>query len=188
MTLTFLIPGDRAGLIIGRDGQNIREVQDATSTKIHIDRRGYGGLHENRRAKIVGKKVDCNRALLMILENLNRKIARYVAATETMIIPNRIQRGKIIGRKGSTRYAIESLSGAHLKIDPLIEGPEAFLDETATCRITGSAEQIEKAKFLIKEAMQGKDVARMATFVAVLSMVMKELEKHDFKFDSKDLD
>ena len=102
-----------------------------------------------------------------------------------MIIPNGRLCGKIIGKKGSTCRAIESLSGARVKIDQK-EGLERLLDDTGTCKITGSAEQIEEAKVLIQEAMQGKDVARMATLVAVLSVLMKEFEKigFHFKFDS----
>ena len=184
--LAFMFPGDRTGLIIGKDGQNIREVEEATNTKIHIDKPRHSGIGQNGHAYIVGKKVDCKKALLNILENLKRKIDRHVATTETMTIQNSRLCGRIIGSGGSTRRAIESLSGARVKIDQK-EGLERWLNETATCRITGSAEQIERAKILIQDAMQGEDIAMMATVVAVLSVLIKEFKtEHGFEFDSKD--
>ena len=153
-----------------------------------IDKPGRGDLGQNGHAAIVGKEVDCKRALRMILENLNRKIARHLAAKEAMTIPNSRLCGRVIGKDGSTLHAIESLSGARLKIDNK-EGIARMLDGPVTCNIIGSAEQIEEAKDLIEKAMEGENVVLRATLIAVLPVLMKEFtEKHGFQFDSNDLD
>ena len=84
--------------------------------------------------------------------------------------------GKVIGKGGLTRNAIEKLSGAQVKIEDR-EGLESFLDDSKICKITGMAEDVEKAKELIERAMQGADIVREATVAALVVTVLK-LMKH----------
>ena len=183
--VVFHFPGDRTGLIIGKDGQNIREVENETNTHIDIDKRDRDPS-KNGRATITGKEENCKKALRMILENLHRKINRHLAVTETVMIPNRALCGKVIGKNGSTRHAIESLSGARLKIDdPVKEGLEGLLnfDQPRVCKITGSPEQIENARELMQSAMDGQDIVQEATVAAVIATLMKEFRKMGFEFE-----
>ena len=58
---------------------------------------------------------------------------QHLATTETVIIPNRQMAGKVIGKGGLTRNAIEKLSGAQVKIEDR-EGLESFLDDSRFAR------------------------------------------------------
>ena len=181
MILIFRFPGDQAGLIIGREGRNIREVEDKTNTRIDIQKRDQHNLGTNGKAVIVGKEENCKKALCMILEEVRRKIARQIATSEIVLIPTSRLCGRVIGKDGSTRNAIERLSGARLKIDQK-EGLEGLLDQTRTCRVTGSVEQIEIAKEFIQMAMDGEDIVRMATLAAIIAVLIKEFREMGFEF------
>ena len=88
----------------------------------------------------------------MILKNVQKQIAALLRVSETIPIPEG-NCGKVIGTKGSTRRAIEAISGARIKIDQ-----EDFFERllsSGTCTITGSPEQISKAKELIQKAQEG---------------------------------
>ncbi len=54
--------------------------------------------------------------------------------------------GRKIGEKGATVRAIQSLSGVQKRRS---QGLEAFLNPSRKCTITGTDEEIEKAKELI---------------------------------------
>ena len=174
--LAFRIPGDQTGLVIGREGKNIKQVESETNTSINVKRPGHAQLTQNATIVIIGSEENCNRAVYIILQNLSRKMLQHLATTETVIIPNRHMAGKVIGKGGLTRNAIEKLSGAQVKIEDR-EGLESFLDDSKICKITGMAEEVEKAKELIERAMQGADIVQEATVAALVFTVLK-LMKH----------
>ena len=181
--LVFYIPGDQTGLVIGREGKNIRQVESETNTSITVDRSSYARLTQNATVAIIGSEENCKRALCIILQNLKRKMLQHLATTETIKIPNQLV-GKVIGIGGSTCSAIESLSGARVKIEDL--GLESFLDGSRSCKITGMAEQVKDAKDLIESAMQGADIVRVATFTAIMDKLMKHFEEIGFQFSDVD--
>ncbi len=187
--LKFYFPGDQTGIIIGRDGKNIQEVQRKTNTKIDIHKPDKHDMSTNGRAVIFGTEESCKEALCMILEGLHRKIARHIAVTEVMEIPNRSMCGRVIGSKGRTRLAIEKLSGARVHIDSqqAEEGLESFLfgdsqSKPRRCELYGTPEQVESAKELVQMAMDGTDISKMATVAAVLQLLMKEFSELGFEF------
>ena len=149
--LGITFPGDLTGRIIGKEGANIKEVEEKTGTKIEIVSKKSSNLHENGKAVIIGSKGNCKEALDLILKNVQKHIAALFRVSETIHIPDGYC-GKVIGTKGSTRRAIEAISGARIKIDQ--EGLERLLN-SGTCTITGSPEQISKAKELIQKAQEG---------------------------------
>ncbi len=188
IALKFYFPGDQTGIIIGRDGKNIQEVQRKTNTKIDIHKPDKPNMSTNGRAVIIGTEESCKEALCMILEGVRRKIARHTAVTEVMEIPNNVC-GRVIGIKGRTCLAIEKLSGARVHIDSqqAEEGLESFLfgdsqSKPRRCELYCTPEQVESAKELVQMAMDGTDISKMATVAAVLHLLMKEFSELGFEF------
>ena len=172
-------------MVIGGDGKNIRQVESETNTIIKVNQHSRAKLTRNAKVIIEGSEQNCKKALFIILENLKKKISQYLATTETIPIPNQKMAGRVIGKGGSTRNAIEKLSGARVNIEER-EGLQALLDNSRICKITGMAEQIEHAKELIQEAMQGVDIVQKATFAAKMVTLMKHFEGMGFEFPDID--
>ena len=169
------IPADRAGLVIGTGGKNIREVERLTNTIIKVDR--GSGLHvlggENRRVLVVGSEENCKKALLIILKNVKRQVDEHNAGVKTITVPDSSV-GRIIGKGGATISTIKSISGAQdIKFDDKKTGLEAMLQTERKCYIHGSEEAIEKAERLIHLAMSGQDVVAGATFAAIFMELLK---------------
>ena len=167
------IPADRAGLVIGTGGMNIREVERLTNTIIKVDR-GLGLLGgENRRVVVVGSEENCKKALLIILKHVKRRVDEHTAGVKTITVPDSSV-GRIIGKGGSTISAIKSISGAQeIKFDEKKAGFEALLQTERSCYIHGSEEAIEKAERLIRLAMTGEDIVAGATFAAIFMELLK---------------
>ena len=130
------IPADRAGLVIGAGGKNIREVERLTNTSIKVDGGGvglYGG--GNRKVRVLGSEENCKKALLLILKKVERRVDEHMAGAKTISVPGRCV-GKIIGKGGATISTIKSLSGAHdIKFDEKKTGFEAMLQTERQCCI-----------------------------------------------------
>ena len=178
--LVFFIPGDRTGMVIGREGKNIVQVQNETNTIIKVDQPSHAQLSQNARVIINGSEQNCKKALCRILENLRKKISQQLATTEAITIPGQTA-GRVIGKGGSTLNAIEKLSGARVNIEKR-EGLEALLDDSRICKITGMAEEIKEARELILKAMQGVDIVQKTTFAAIMVTLMKYFEEMGFEF------
>ena len=173
-------------MVIGREGKNIRQVESETNTIIKVEKSGYARLTQNGTVDIKGSEENCKRALCIILQNLRRKMVQHLATTETITIPNLLV-GRVIGKGGSTCSAIENISGARVRIESREDqGLESYLDDSRTCKITGMAEQVEEAKDLIKSAMQGADIVRVAAFAAIMFKLMKHFEEMGFQFPDVD--
>ena len=171
--LQLTIPADRAGLVIGTGGKNIREVERLTNTSIKVSGSSflYGG--ENRKVMIIGSEENCKKALFLIMKNVQRRVNEHTAGAKTISIPENCV-GKVIGKGGATISTIKSLSGAHdIKIDDRKTGLEAMLQTERQCHIHGSEEAIEKAEELIRLAIAGRDIVGGATFAAIFVELMK---------------
>ena len=167
------IPADRAGLVIGTGGKNIREVERLTNTIIKVDRGSglVGG--QNRRVVVVGSEENCKKALLMILQNVQKRVNEHTAGAKTISVPENSV-GRIIGKGGATISTIKSISGAQdIKFEDRKTGFEALLQTERQCHIHGSQESIEKAEQLIRLAMTGADVVAGATFAAICMELLK---------------
>lgn len=167
------IPADRAGLVIGTGGKNIREVERLTNTIIKVDR-GSGLLGgENRRVLVVGSEENCKKALLIILKSVKRRVDEHTAGVKTITVPDSSV-GRIIGKGGATISTIKSISGAQdIKFDEKRTGLEAVLQTERKCYIHGSEEAIGKAERLIRLAMTGEDIVAGATFAAIFMELLK---------------
>ena len=167
------IPADRAGLVIGAGGKNIREVERLTNTSIKVD--GGPGLFggQNRKVLVVGSEENCKKAILMIMKNIQRRVDEHTAGAKTISVPESSVE-KSIGKCGATISASTSLSGAHdIKFEDQETGLEALLQTERQCYIHGSEEAIEKAERLIRLAMAGEDIVAGATFAAIFIELLK---------------
>lgn len=167
------IPADRAGLVIGTGGKNIREVERLTNTIIKVDRGSglFGG--QNRRVVVVGSEENCKKALLIILKHVKRRVDEHTAGVKTISIPENCV-GRVIGKGGATISTIKSISGAQdIKVDDKKTGFEALLQTERTCYIHGSEEAIGKAEKLIRLAMTGENIVAGATFAAIFMELLK---------------
>ena len=167
------IPADRAGLVIGTGGKNIREVERLTNTIIKVDR-GSGLLGgENRRVLVVGSEENCKKALLIILKNVKKRVDEHTAGVKTISVPGNYV-GRVIGKGGATISTIKSISGVQdIKFDDKKTGLEAVLQTERNCHIHGSEEAIEKAEKLIRLAIIGEDIVAGATFAAIFMELLK---------------
>ena len=177
----FECPGDVAGFVIGRDGKNLRDVESKTGTKIRVEKK-EGDKAANTKVIIVGKKTNCQKALVLIVENIRRKRALHTATAETIEIPSQ-HIGRVIGTKGVNVKAIENLTGTRINIVPPM-GLDALLG-VAKCEITGSGEQIEKAKEMVKKSVEGSNIAAAANIAAFMLKFMKELTDEGYSFSDK---
>ena len=165
--LMFTIPADRVGLVIGREGRNIQEVERLTNTSIKV-MRDDGRASGNKRVIIYGSEENQKKALVLILNRLKKRVSQHTAKTEIIDIPEAMV-GKVIGKGGQTKSAIKSLSGVvDIKFEDRPQGLATFLNPSRKCMITGSEEEIEKAKQLIDLAMQGGDIVMGATLAALI--------------------
>lgn len=173
--LEFYLPKDRAGLVIGSKGKNVKKLEEETKTNIKL--LTHKSFAENVKIAIRGNtEEDCKRALILILNKLDEQVRRLsMSKTEVLSISNRDKTSRVIGKRGCNKKAIQKLSGARLKIDETDTDPDA----ERKCEITGTAEQIEYAKDLITQAILGKDIARDVTsaesFVKFVSNLGVEL-------------
>ena len=181
--LVFTVPADCAGLVIGRDGRNIREVELATNTIIKMERDYGPGLGGNKRGVIRGSEENQKKALQMILNRLKKRVDLHTARVETVQIPED-KVGLVIGRGGQTINAIKTLSGVvDIKIDDRLPGLASFslfAPSTRSCTITGSEKDIEKAKQLIDLAVKGGNIVvgdTLAALIADLANLGVEVEE-----------
>ena len=175
--IVFTIPGDRVGLVIGREGKNLREVESQTNTSIVIKKNDRYDMSTNGYGRIIGSEKNCEKALSLIVQNLQRRVRMHTSTTKTISIPSALC-GKVIGVGGATCRAIETLTGAEIKIDKG-GGLEGLLG-LRECKITGLEEQIDKAEKMIREAMGGADIMKRATLAALIMILTKEF---GFQFD-----
>lgn len=176
--LGFCIPNDHAGLVIGKEGKNILEVQRATNTSIKIDSHP-APLGDKRYGIITGSAENCRKAFLMIAQRLDRKVSLHTAASETIKVPDNMV-GRIIGKHGVTIEGIKSLSGAHdIKFSDRPVGLQGLLSPERDCTITGSHDEIKEAKKLIQQVLDGEDVVTNAHLGALLVKLGMGLEDED---------
>lgn len=107
-------------------------------------------------------------------KRLNEKISRLHAIDETMTVPDGLV-GRIIGSEGSTKRAIEKLSGARIKIPDNNDLESRLLATDRKITITGSQEQINRAKQLIERAQIGDNIVLLQNVLTEVFQVMKAM-------------
>ena len=171
--LYFECPGDVAGFIIGKDGKNLRDVESKTKTVINVDKNELDKT-ANTKVLICGEQENCQKALRLIVQNIHRKTAIHTSTTETIMIPTQ-HYGRVIGRRGANIQAIQNLTGTRIEVHRR-KGLDALINPDSPCEITGSADDIERAKEMIEMSVKGSDIAQATVIAEFMVKFMEQLK------------
>jgi len=116
------IPEERVSVLIGEDGETLREVEDLTSTDIDVDGVEVeidGEPLEEMRAvnivKAVGRGFKPERALRLLEDNSDLCVIDVTEFAPTDSARQRLK-GRVIGRDGETRKKIENDTNTEIEV------------------------------------------------------------------------
>ncbi|CAF0784890.1 unnamed protein product [Brachionus calyciflorus] len=164
------VPIDCVRSLIGQQGQNIKELQQKTKTRMNFKDRlnqnltEQNGLESNQENNEVNQK-EPDRILVIRGSNINVQRAEFeikkfildnpISITQDFYVPQ-YACGRIIGKGGQTIREISSPS-----IETLSDIPENSTDQTfRVIRITGSNERISFAKELVANKIKEEQLFR----------------------------
>ncbi|KAL6857132.1 hypothetical protein ACP4OV_018514 [Aristida adscensionis] len=163
---TIEVPNNKVGVLIGKSGETIRNLQNSSGAKIQITKDGDADSNApNRPVQLVGSLESIDKAEQLIKRVIAEAdsggspalIARGFGSGQPgsdqfeMTVPdNKV--GLIIGKGGDTIKGMQTRSGARIQLIPQ-HPPEGVTLIERTVRITGHKKQIEEAKAMIKQAM-----------------------------------
>ena len=150
----------RVGAILGKGGQTITKIQDASGADLDVQAQGA----DECVVKVTGTNAQVAAAKRLVLKACEASKAPPPVppgeVRETLPVPDSC-RGAVVGRGGATISAIQSETGARLD---LVDGA----DGTGSCVITGKkdavADALERVKTAVEkhEAIAARDAARRA--------------------------
>ena len=141
----MMIPGHKVGLVIGKGGETIKQLQEQTGATLIIIQ-DSNQQAEHKPLRIIGTPESVERAKAEVFKILNQQV-EYV-----MVASNKA--GLVIGKGGETIKSIIQASGAHVEIDR-IAPPEAVEKNFI---IRGSTEAVERAKKMVLEKIGAFEV------------------------------
>ncbi|XP_069102961.1 tudor and KH domain-containing protein-like [Argopecten irradians] len=147
------VPSKAVGPLIGRQGANIKKLQEQTGTRICFQDDSKREPGKDRVLVIRGSTNQAQEAELLVRKTI-REMPTVI--TEEIQVPIKAL-GRIIGRNGDSIRQMSRSSNARIFIDRAREEPR---DITKKVSITGSQEQIEVAKSLIQEKVDEEEVFR----------------------------
>nr|XP_022287940.1 uncharacterized protein LOC111100403 isoform X4 [Crassostrea virginica] len=135
-----MVPGNKVGLVIGKGGETIRQLQRRGGVKmVIIQDDNIPSAHE-KPLRISGDPHKCQRAKEMVLELL--------AEREMKIPVPRTAAGMVIGKNGVTIKRIQQESGAKVQF----KADDGHSPERV-CAITGSPDKVQKAAQMIQHLL-----------------------------------
>ena len=150
----------RVGAILGKGGQTITKIQDASGADLDVQAQGS----DECLVKVTGTNAQVAAAKRLVLKACEASKAPPPVppgeVRETLPVPDSC-RGAVVGRGGATISSIQSETGARLD---LVDGA----DGTGSCVITGKkdavADALERVKTAVEkhEAIAARDAARRA--------------------------
>jgi far upstream element-binding protein len=149
VTISVSVPSDMVGMIIGKQGENIRRIQMDTNTKIQFAEENDSGY---RTALLSGPESGARRAESMVKDMIAQRAQDKSGwnppgvQTVKVGVPQ-TRTGVVIGKGGETIRLLQQQSGAHIELDRNEEAGQ--LEKFFVVR--GTEEQIARAKQLIKE-------------------------------------
>ncbi|KAK3846604.1 MAG: hypothetical protein J3R72DRAFT_433106 [Linnemannia gamsii] len=160
---TIQIPSTKVGLVIGRRGETIRDLQDRSGARIAVTPTPEDQHSPSRTVTITGDDNAIERAKALIEEIVNDMAPRgaYGGAggggfqntpPVTMTVPQE-SIGLVIGRGGETVKQLQIQSRAKIQVqqvDPSVPAPAE-----RTINLFGPPEAVEYAKQLIMEKVNG---------------------------------
>ncbi|KAF9277799.1 hypothetical protein BGZ68_008992 [Mortierella alpina] len=163
-TATMQIPSTKVGLVIGRGGETIRDLQDRSGARIAVTPSPMDQTSPSRTVSITGDDGAIERAKSFIEEIVNDMAPRggygggsggggYQSTPPvTMTVPQE-SIGLVIGRGGETVKQLQIQSRAKIQVqqvDPSVPPPAE-----RTINLFGPPEAVEYAKQLIMEKVDG---------------------------------
>jgi len=147
------IPKEFVGVVIGRQGSNIREIQTRTETKIHF--RDELETDSHRVCCVRGLAEDVQMAEILIQQTISQQPR---LESLVMTVPSGCC-GRIIGRQGDTIRDIQRISGAKVDVE---RGDSLGGVNSMERRITikGTSKQISGAKEMIEEKVGEEESMR----------------------------
>ncbi|VFQ60808.1 unnamed protein product [Cuscuta campestris] len=158
------IPNGKVGVIIGRSGETIRNLQLQSGAKIQVTRdMDADPTSQTREVELMGTPEQISRAEQLIQDVLaeadsggsgmaSRRPGQQIGAEQfVMKVPNN-KVGLVIGKGGETIKNMQASSGARIQVIPL-HLPPGDTSSERTVQIDGTSDQIEIAKQLVNEAI-----------------------------------
>ncbi|KAH7937264.1 hypothetical protein HPB49_009874 [Dermacentor silvarum] len=142
------VPKEVVGGVIGRQGANIKRIQEKTNTKISFDNQGTGEECD-RIAVIRGVPSDVQDAEELLKACI---VEQSNVVTETVFVPAK-SCGRIIGRNGETVRHMCRVSSAKILVDRAGGDDRERSSNLKTVSITGTREQIRMAITMIDEKL-----------------------------------
>lgn len=146
VVIKVTVPRAAVGGVIGRQGGNIKQLQEKTSTKINFDRPATAEECD-RVCTIRGTPSDVKVAEELMKQCIEEQMS---VITETVFVPGKAC-GRIIGRNGDTIRGMCRVSGAKILVDRI--GNERDNTNLKSVSITGTKEQIKMAISMIDEKL-----------------------------------
>ncbi|KDP38243.1 hypothetical protein JCGZ_04886 [Jatropha curcas] len=165
------IPNGKVGVVIGRGGETIKYIQVQSGAKIQITKDQDADPHSlTRDVELMGSSDQISRAEELINDVIAETDAGGSASSAVhgldtkqtggeqfaMKVPND-KVGLLIGKSGDTIKYMQNRSGARMQIIPL-HLPPGDPSTERTLYINGSTEQIEAAKELVNDVINGKRI------------------------------
>ncbi|KAF9924904.1 Far upstream element-binding protein 1 [Mortierella alpina] len=178
-TATMQIPSTKVGLVIGRGGETIRDLQDRSGARIAVTPSPMDQTSPSRTVSITGDDGAIERAKSFIEEIVNDMAPRggfgggggggggYQSTPPvTMTVPQE-SIGLVIGRGGETVKQLQIQSRAKIQVqqvDPSVPPPAE-----RTINLFGPPEAVEYAKQLIMEKVDGASDLPKGTRLGTIS-------------------
>jgi len=150
VTIDVKIPRESVGVVIGRQGSNIKEIQAKTDTRINF--RDELETDTHRVCCIRGLSEDVQMAEILIHQTISQQPR---LESLTMTVPGECV-GRIIGRQGDTIRDIQRISGCKVDVDRSAIG--SFQERKIVMR--GTSKQLSFAKELIQEKVKEEEMMR----------------------------
>jgi len=157
--IRLVIPTQKAGIIIGKGGANVKQLAEETTARVKIFEcpDGY-----SERVLMVSAKEEENSvespartALLRVHDQLMATEDESTNPTMTtkLLMPNG-QTGSLIGKNGSTIKSIQDQSGANIRVTEPPEAPPCALPDDRLVEISGVTSVVKVALELIVERLR----------------------------------
>ncbi len=147
------VPNDKVGLIIGRKGDTIRQIQVSTGARVQIAKDSLPGA-STREVTISGTPAQiahARRAIQDTVDNPGAASSMGASHSERMQIPNNAV-GKIIGPSGESIRQLQLRTGCIVQMQRDNEVPPGTQHREIT--LLGSLEQIAACRVALQETIQ----------------------------------
>jgi ribosomal RNA assembly protein len=147
MEQSVLIPEERVGVLIGKNGKTKERLEKSTKTKIEIGEcveisgEGLDILKASEIVKAIGRGFSPETAFLLLDDNFVLEIISLEGETKNTI--KRLM-ARVIGRDGSSKKIIEEKTGCQVSV------------YGKTASVIGPSAKIEKATKAVKQLLLGR--------------------------------